>query len=123
MRITNTGDIDFQLEASWEEVRILHQVLNEVCNGLRIENFEKTIGDMDAAKIEMSNLRALYADSNARKDSRRISIHMTPSLIEICRNALARVQMEIDDWDFETRLGASKQQVQSMLDVFHKALA
>ncbi|HEX8399274.1 MAG TPA: hypothetical protein VF644_17700 [Pyrinomonadaceae bacterium] len=54
-----------------EEIRIIHQTLNEVCNGIHFEEseFETRIGtDRDSARKMMSKLETVYKLESTKED-------------------------------------------------------
>lgn len=53
------------LELTNDELGVLSNALNEVCNGIKVLNFEKTIGiDIDAARGLLKSLTLIYKEES-----------------------------------------------------------
>lgn len=92
----------FHLTMAMDELAIIHQSLNEVCHGFRLDNFEEVVGNTKKfAKEEMDKLRQLYV-----KDSRDdVSLEVSKDELNVMRNAVRETCKEIDEWEYSIRIG------------------
>jgi len=88
--------------------RPIINILGEVCWGFKVENFEKKFG----VKIEIVEklLERLIREEKEGKSHVCLSI----SEIEIIKKALIEVKKAIEEWEFETRIGASLNEVKKI---------
>lgn len=79
--------------------RAIINVLGEVCWGFQIDNFEEKIG----AKKEIVEafLKRLLREEKAGV----VETHLNEFEVKILRKALSEVEKEIEEWEFETRIG------------------
>lgn len=74
-------------------------ILGEVCGGFRVDNFEKKIGVTE--KVALSLLEKILE----KERSGIIEIYLDDSDISIIQNAFKVVAKEIEEWEFQTRVG------------------
>lgn len=104
---------------STDELYILNQALNEVCNGLYLENFEKC---MNAKREEVNSLLLKIHTICIRKcrlfqcEQNGLVVHLLDSDIFLLKSSLEIVCCEIDKFEFDTRLGTSINNVIALLD-------
>src|ERR1044071_8474583 len=86
---------------------LLHSVLNEVINGLPIEDYESVIG-LEKADLEkfLGYLHELPRDAELRIDERRLVVF---------RNALHETLRMTDDWEFKIRTAYSSEEARKFL--------
>jgi hypothetical protein len=77
----------------------LINILNEVCHGIKISNFEKTIGVSKQTVIDFMN-------KISQKDGKEpLELIINSSEHTILKNSFDEVLRQIDDWEFQTRIG------------------
>lgn len=89
-----------------EELYCLINILNEVCNGIYIDNFEKTIGFKEKEAINF--LDNLLKEENKNE----IYLNIDDKDLILLKNSFKKVFKEIDDWEFQTRTGFTKQEAE-----------
>lgn len=91
-----------------EEIRIIHQSLNEVCNGFLIDDFEGVVGATKAAvKSEMETLRKIYEET--RMIGTAIQGNFSSEHLRIYASALKATIKELDHpSEFHSRIGVPK---------------
>jgi|GEM_PF-1730338 len=106
MTLLKNDSEGFQIELTRDQALIIHQSLNEVCHGFRMDDFEKRVGKKESAILEMDILGSLI-------DSKKtpISIMVNLDQLTLYRNAVRETCREIDDWEFSTRIAGIKKSV------------
>jgi hypothetical protein len=95
---------------SLEEVRILTQIMNEVCHGLHIYNFEAEMSvDIKSAKKFLSKIDFIYM-KNDREACKSIELIVIEKENKIFENAMRLIERYFDESDFGNRLGCSKEE-------------
>ena len=101
-----------------EELHVISQFLNEICNGLNFENFDKKIGtNRENVEILLNKFIDIYDISktqnsefdnfiNSLNDSERIIIKNCIDVVFCC----------FDESDFDNRLGSTKNQCTALRD-------
>lgn len=107
----NIVDEDFQLTLSQDQVLVIHQSLNEVCNGFRAVNFEEKIGNEQFARSEMQKLGAIFDEIKSHERIAPTSLNVTAKQLILYRNAVRETCHEIDEWEFATRIGGIEKSV------------
>ena len=97
-----------------DERILLINTLNEVCNGFRIDNFEKKIG---AHKERVARLLARISDADEQGDGK---CEFSESDLEIINNSFNEVIKEIEEWEFQTRIGISRKEAFAIADRIFK---
>ena len=100
-----------------EEVRLIHQSLNEVCYGLQIGDFKGSIGDKAQAETEINRLRRVYDDAEQKNHS-SVQLSINGEQAALYKNSLEKVISEIEDWEFGTRMGATRQDAAALENKF-----
>lgn len=90
------------------ENRPIINLLGEVCWGFHVDNFEKKIGVKKT--IAEGLLNRLLEDEK----SGILEAQVSGSELRIIRNALSEVEKEIEEWEFETRIGATLEEVKNL---------
>ena len=104
------------LELSMSELKIIHQALNEVCNGFKIDDFEKTIGfSRESVVSEMDRLKKIYAEAVRENDRESVDVRVAPNQLQIYRSALQEACREIDEWEFDSRFDSVKSEALGLL--------
>lgn len=92
------------------QIRILNQVLNEVCNGIPLQNFELSIGaQREAAEQLLRRLLAIYRQQdNDLAEEDILTIPLNTAEISIIKNSINILMKYFDESDFDTRVGCNK---------------
>lgn len=99
--------LPYLFDISIKEIRLIHQAINEVCYGLKVVDFNATIGSRAFAIKTLERLGRVYEENTKVRNS-RINLILTPDDVQLFCNALAEVLKQIDDWEFDTRMGAER---------------
>jgi hypothetical protein len=91
-----------------ERDRSIINVLGEVCWGFQVDDFEKTIG------VKEQIAETLLEKLLRMEKSGIHEIYLNSSEIEIIRNAFKKVAKEIEEWEFEARLGVSLKEMKNI---------
>jgi hypothetical protein len=88
--------------------RPIINVLGEICWGLSLNDFEKKIGVTE--EVAEALLKRLLQEEKLEI----IETLITDSELKIIKRALIVVEKEIEEWEFETRLGATLEEVKDI---------
>jgi hypothetical protein len=88
--------------------RAIINLLGEVCWGFKVDNFENTIGAKQ--EIVESLLERLLKEEKLGI----IETFLNESELAIIRRALHAVEKEIEEWEFQTRIGVSLEEVKAL---------
>jgi len=115
------------------EICVLINILNEVCNGFYIDNFEQKIGEREENVLKlMEKLKNaekkigerhgealdLIGMRTNKKESTCCELEYTEHEMLIFRDSFKEVIKEIEEWEFHTRLGSKISQVQAIVSKF-----
>src|ERR1700722_19494130 len=92
-----------------DEIWPFLNILNEVCNGININNFEKCIGTKREIIIDLFN-----KTSYLEKDGELLELSALE--FKALNNCFHAVVKEIEDWEFQTRIGITPREA----DEIHK---
>ena len=86
---------------------VIINVMNEVCHGIKIHQFQEKF---DCSKQFASNLlNKLIKFDNFKK-----SIDINSQELDLIKKSLDKVCCEIEEWEFETRIGVSFSEVEKI---------
>ncbi len=90
------------------ENRPIINILGEICWGFHVNDFEKKIG---VKKNVVENLlnRFLQVEKSEITETQ-----ISDAEFQIIKNALSEVENEIEEWEFETRIGVTLEEVKSL---------
>jgi hypothetical protein len=88
--------------------RAIINLLGEICWGFEIDNFEDNIG----AKEEI--VEALLERLLGKERLGVIETSLNESEVAIIKSALCIVEKEIEEWEFQTRIGILLEEVKAM---------
>ena len=97
------------IKLSSNEIWPLLNILNEVCHGIHIENFEKIIG----AKKENA---VILMDRISNEEKVETILILNKSELDILKNSSLEVFKQIDEWEFQTRIGISRNEVIKIIE-------
>lgn len=95
-----------------EENWTLVNILNEVLHGLRVNNFEQKIGDTK------ENALQLMEKLKSEKNNASFELEYPEQEILIFRNSFKEVLRQIEEWEFQTRIGITIPEVQAIISKF-----
>lgn len=101
---------------SSNELWPLLNILNEICYGISIHDFENSIG----TKQEV--VEALMSKISLESSTKEIVLRLSEFEINVLKRVFEKVCSEIDDWEFPTRIGISKQEVCKIYSCFPLSL-
>ncbi len=81
--------------------RVVINLLGEICWGFFLENFEEKIGSKK--KVVEALLENLLKEEKANV----VEVQINSSEVSMIKAAFIEVKKEIEEWEFETRLGFS----------------
>jgi hypothetical protein len=93
-------------ETNWNNLWPIANILNEVCNGIHINDVERKIGfkyeNIHSLLRKISNYKA------KEEDSENIEIiELDENEIKIINRCFDEVLKQIEEWEFSTRIGIS----------------
>jgi uncharacterized membrane protein len=89
--------------------RAIINILGEICWGFHIDNFEKKIGEKkDVVKTLLERLLKEEKEGV-------LETNLNDKELEIIRKALNEVENEIEEWEFQTRIGFPLEKVKKIL--------
>lgn len=91
-----------------ESDRPIINILGEVCWGFRVEDFEDAFG-VKAEIVEELLDRLIKCEKSGE-----FEVFLEKSEIKIIKKALDEVEKEIEEWEFETRIGTSLEEVKKI---------
>ena len=101
-----------KFKASNEELRILSQVINEICYGLNLDNFKQRIGtSRETAEIFLKRLNSVYmsqVENYIENNDTSIIFNTEESMI--IKSSMDTLIRFFDESDFENRLGCVKKE-------------
>lgn len=89
-----------------DDVWPLVNILNEICNGIHINNFETCISVNENYVLQL--LRRLAK----RKNEEEPVVILSDLDLSVINNALNEVYKQIDDWEFQTRIGVTRPEIE-----------
>ena len=121
MNIRPKAQNEFEVEFYRDEIRIVYQALNEACHGLAVPDFSNRIRHSATAESEIKELSALYMSEH--HSSAAIRRTLKAGHLELYQDALKEVCDQIEEWEFDTRMGVSKREAQGLIEILQRALA
>ena len=100
----NTKQLNLTSNDFWP----LLNILNEVCHGIKINNFENAIG------TEKQNV-VNFMDNIAKEEKKNeILLTLNDSELNFLKNSFEEVFKQIEEWEFQTRIGISTQEARKI---------
>ena len=132
MELISISKEDVTLDLPRDEVRLLCNSLNEVCNGMKLNDFESKIGiSREEADVVHDNMRKNYLKMMQGVDEYMDEIEPVKfNIIHILskkkwtalRNALNEICIDFGESEFQTRLGLDLSEAQIILKSFDSIL-
>lgn len=92
------------------EVWPLLNVLNDVCYGIHIHDFENIIGSKKEIVIDLMDKISI------EENKEEAILNLNDSELNILKKSFEEVFRQIDAWEFETRIGISIQEAIKIKD-------
>ncbi len=107
---------------NFHDLPIINNSLNEVCNGLHVDDFEKKIGvtKSHAQQLLKKVHRNIAKQELHKKDVEHF--HLTVEDLIVVKNALTEVLRQIDDWEFETRMDVTPDEAKQFIEKIAKII-
>ena len=86
-----------------DEVWPLLNILNEICHGISVKNFEQTIG-------VNKNVVIFLMDRISQHKNKTSYLTLNEKELNIIENCFNEVFRQIEEWEFQTRIGISVQE-------------
>ncbi len=97
-----------RVELGCDEIWPLINILNEICYGIHIKNFEEIFGEEHFVIDLMERII---------QEKGKDSIFVFNSFeLKIIQNSFEEVFKEIEDWEFQTRIGIFRKEALEILD-------
>lgn len=97
-----------QIKLNSNEFWPLLNILNEVCHGIKINNFENSIGS--SKKIVED-----FMDSIAKEENKNeVVLNLNHVELKVLKNSFEEIFRQIDEWEFQTRIGISIQEARKI---------
>lgn len=107
MEILKTNN-DSIIKFSLDELLVMANSLNEVCNGIHVRNFENVIGTSESKVEELLRVIGELYESTLKKNNVNENfgtLEMTKTEISILSNVLIEVINQIEPWEYHSRIG------------------
>jgi len=96
------------------EIWPLINILNELCYGISVNDFQENIGATKESVIQLMNKISQHESKT------KISIDLSAFEICILKHVFEEVFKQIEDWEFQTRIGISKEEAQKIKTIIIK---
>jgi uncharacterized protein YlzI (FlbEa/FlbD family) len=103
------------IKIEWGRLEPISNILNEVCNGLKIENFNKKIG-FSREETRSLLVKIMKHEAPFTEWQNPVTVDLDESEIQIIENSINEVLNQIDEWEFHTRIDAAIPEVKSILN-------
>jgi hypothetical protein len=110
-----------KLTLTLDELRFIHQAFNEVCHGLRVENFNSRIGDIDNVKDEMQRIANVYEKAGDEAVG-MVQLDLRIDSIKLYQSVIKVICDEIEAWEFQSRTGETLKRAMEIQADIHKIL-
>jgi hypothetical protein len=99
-----------QIKLSSNEFWPLLNILNEVCHGIKINNFENSIGAKKQTVVA-------FMDNIAKEEEKKeVLLNLNDSELTFLKKSFEEVFRQIEEWEFQTRIGISTQEARKIQD-------
>lgn len=101
---------------TYNEICIISNILNEVCHGILINNFENSIG---TKKNNVKDLLFKIGNKiNNIEDGENIILSIKDDELIHIRRSFKEVLKQIEEWEFSIRIGATIEEMHVTLNKF-----
>ncbi len=103
------------IKLSFDDFFSLLNIINEVCHGINVRNFKETIGDERKTVVD-------FLDKISNKDqNNEIIICVSDFEQQFLKKSFERVLREIEEWEFQTRIGVDRSEARAIMEKIVKA--
>ena len=95
---------------NFQNDRPIINLLGEICWGFEVDGFERKIG------VKKKVVEALLERLLKEEKAGAIEIYLSDSEVSIVKRALNEVEKEIEEWEFQMRIGISRKEVIKILE-------
>ena len=99
-----------KIKINKNELWPLLNIINEICYGINISNFEHTIGAKREILIELMN------KISREEEKEHAILTLNDCELAILKNSFKEIYKQIEDWEFQTRIGISIQNANNIKD-------
>lgn len=99
-----------QIKLTSDEIWPLLNVLNEICNGLHINDFENSIG------VEREIVVNLMDKISQEESKQEAILALNDFELTILNKSFKEVFAQIEEWEFQTRVGVSIEEANRIRD-------
>ncbi len=105
------------IETNWDEIWPISNILNEVCNGFEIPNFEIALGfDYETIYALLRKLKNYRVNETEFLDPVILKLNeFEVEIIKVCYRAALK---EIEEWEFPIRIGISIDEANTLKNKF-----
>ncbi|HLY68704.1 MAG TPA: hypothetical protein VKR53_03175 [Puia sp.] len=96
-----------------DEIWPLLNILNEICHGIKINNFEKTIGAKKDSVVK------LLDKITEIENEQCCFLKLNDFELKILENSFSEVFKQIDLWEFQTRIGVSLDEAKKIKEILN----
>jgi len=108
------------IETKWSELRPLGNILNELCHGIYLEDIEKETGCKKEA-IYTLLIKIAVCETNELKKEDILIIELDDFEIGIIKSCFLIVENEIEDRQYQARIGVSKEEANQILNKLNES--
>jgi uncharacterized protein YqgV (UPF0045/DUF77 family) len=94
------------IETKWNELWPIVNILNEVCHGIDINDFENEIGFKYEVIFALLRKIAAY-EMEEDKSEIKTTIELNDVEVDVIIKCCNEVLKQIEEWEFSTRIGVS----------------
>ena len=103
------------IETSWNELWPIANILNEVCHGININDTENDVGFKYETIFDLLRKLSTYEVEEAKSDI-KTTIELSSLETEIITKCFNEVFKQIEEWEFQTRIGITKKEANDILN-------
>jgi hypothetical protein len=107
------------IKTTWEEIWPLANVLNEVCHGINVNDFEKEIGFKYENVFSLLRKIDKY-EVTSEEPNVEILLTLNRQELEIIKNSFEEVFRQIEEWEFQTRIGVTIEEANAIKEKIMK---
>ncbi|MGE0669376.1 MAG: hypothetical protein AB7H48_00380 [Parachlamydiales bacterium] len=97
----------------WDEIWPISNILNEVCHGFYVHNFENNIGAKKPIVVDLMD------KISEKENEDEIILFLNDIELNLLKKSFEEVLRQIEEWEFQTRIGVT---IQEAKDIMKKIL-
>jgi hypothetical protein len=115
MKVKKRAADHISLVVSQSELGRMGNALNEVCNGIHVVDFKSKMGgNPDEVQRVLDDIVAIYRKME-KSGSSLVTVNLCDHELRAIIGALKEVCVRIDEFEFATRMGAERSEVEEIL--------